>query len=166
MQTLIYEIELILNNRPIGVDFEDDQEDALTPNHLVFGRRLEATNDLSVEMVSVVGNNTLVKRKKMIDTMLNHFWNRWRKEYVISLRDNQRISKQKNSPIIEKNDNVVIHEDKQPRQQWKLGRIVEVIPGRDGKIRGAQVKVGKSGAVIRRPVNRLYPVLHHKSTSD
>ena len=44
-------------------------------------------------------------------------------------------------------------------QGMKLGRVIEVIPGRDGRIRGAEVKVGKSGAVIRRPVNRLYPIV-------
>ena len=44
LQTLILEIEFILNNRPIGVDYDDDQEEVLTPNHLVFGRRLESIN--------------------------------------------------------------------------------------------------------------------------
>ena len=37
--------------------------------------------------------------------------------------------------------------------------MICVIPGRDGQVRGAEVKVGKSSAVIRRPVNRLYPIV-------
>ena len=160
LQTLIGEIELILNNRPIGVDFDDDQEDVLTPNHIVFGRRLEATNiSGDVNIPRYTSNRKLVKRKKLIDTMIGHFWNRWRKEYVTSLRDYQRIRKQKHSAIIETGDVVIIYEDKQPRHLWKIGRVVRVIPGRDGQVRGAEVKVGKSGAVIRRPVNRLYPIV-------
>ena len=91
--------------------------------------------------------------------MLPHFWNRWRKEYVTSLRDYQQIYKQKHSATISKDDIVIIYEDKQPRHMWKLGRVLEVFPGRDGRIRGAEVLVGKSRAVIKRPVNRLYPIV-------
>ena len=160
LQTLISEIELILNNRPIGVDYDDDQEDVLTPNHFVFGRRLEATNIVGDVNISRDNSNSkLVKRKKLIDTMLSHFWNRWRKEYVTSLREYQIIRKQKHSAIIETDDIVIIYEDKQPRHLWRIGRVIRVIPGRDGRIRGAEVKVGKTGAVIRRPVNRLYPIV-------
>ena len=39
LQTVMAEVECILNNRPIGADFEDDYEDVITPNHLMFGRR-------------------------------------------------------------------------------------------------------------------------------
>ena len=31
--------------------------------------------------------------------------------------------------------------------------------GRDGRIRGAEVKVGKSGVSIKRPINKLYPLV-------
>ena len=166
LQTILYEIELVLNNRPIGVDFEDDQEDILTPNHLIFGRRLETDNDLNVDENLTVNNCVLVKRKKMMDKMLTHFWNRWRKEYVTNLREQQRISKQRYSSAIKINDIVIIYEDKQPRQQWKLGRVLALIQGRDKKVRGAEVKVGKSGAIIRRPVNRLYPIFSPASEVD
>ena len=98
--------------------------------------------------------------------MLSHFWNRWRKEYVTSLRENQRLTKQRHSTNIEKNDVVIIYEDKQPRHLWKLGRVINVIPGRDGRVRGANVKVGKSGAIIRRPVNRLFPVVKVDTPMD
>ena len=45
LQTVISEIEQILNNRPIGADYQDDQEDVVTPNHLIVGRWLETSND-------------------------------------------------------------------------------------------------------------------------
>ena len=44
MQTLIQEIDLILNNRPIDVGYDDDQEDILSPSHLISGRQLPTTN--------------------------------------------------------------------------------------------------------------------------
>ena len=40
----MFEIELILNNRPLREIYDDDVEEVLTPNHLLFGRRLESTN--------------------------------------------------------------------------------------------------------------------------
>ena len=43
-QTVIQEIELILNFRPIGVLYDDDMEKILTPSHLLFGRKLNLEN--------------------------------------------------------------------------------------------------------------------------
>ena len=167
LQTLVCEIEMILNNRPIGVDYDDDQEDILTPNHLVFGRRLNATNEDGCSTMSTNEDNRLLgKRKKVLDKMLSHFWERWRKEYVTSLRDYQRTSKQKHSSKIRVDDVVIIYEDKQPRHRWKIGRVEETITGRDGRIRSAIVKVGKSGASIKRPVNRLFPLVQADVDED
>ena len=38
LQTVVQEIENILNNRPHCAVYEDDLDDVLTPNHLIFGR--------------------------------------------------------------------------------------------------------------------------------
>ena len=55
-------------------------------------------------------------------------------------------------------DVVIVFDDKQPRQLWKLGRIVELVKSRDDEIRGAKVKLSKTKNIIGRAVNRLYPV--------
>ena len=57
-----------------------------------------------------------------------------------------------------KNDLVLLYEEKQPRQKWLLGKIVDLIPSQDGQIRGARVLLGKSRNTVDRPVNRLYPL--------
>ena len=44
-----------------------------------------------------------------------------------------------------------------PRGKWLLGRIVEVMPGQDGKVRVTKVLVG--GKTVNRPVVRLCPVV-------
>ena len=43
-----------------------------------------------------------------------------------------------------KNDLVLVFDDKQPRQEWLLGKITELIPSNDGQIRGAKVFLGKT----------------------
>ena len=56
-----------------------------------------------------------------------------------------------------RNDIILIHEDKSPRQNWKLGRFVELIISKDNVVRAAKVIVG-SRTFLERPINKLYPV--------
>ena len=74
-----------------------------------------------------------------------------------SLR-NWKNYKRSNASIPEVDDVVLIWEEHVSRQNWLLGRIIELIPSRDGVVRGAKVIVGKTRAVIERPINMLYPV--------
>ena len=141
--TLVNEIELILNNRPIGVCYNEDHEDVLTPSHLLFGRRLDTDvniNDVP-SFAGVEGNSRLLKRKKTLEMMINHFWQRWRKEYLTSLRERQKIGKQKKCRNIRVGDVVLIFDDKQPRHLWKLGKVENLVGSSDGAIRGAEVKL-------------------------
>ena len=164
LQTLMLEIELILNNRPLCEIYDDDVEEVLTPNHLLFGRRIESTNfnenNYNPDSLSVPC------RYKHINTILNHFWNRWSKEYLAILRDLQKTKAKKGVNDIEVDDIVLIEHDKMPRQFWRLGRVLNVIRSRDNKVRAAEVKVGKTEHVIKRPVNKLYSLNlnpHNKS---
>ena len=42
IQTVLLEIEAILNSRPLCTLFDDDMEEPLTPNHLLFGHRFKS----------------------------------------------------------------------------------------------------------------------------
>ena len=66
--------------------------------------------------------------------------------------------KRSNALIPEVDDVVLIWEEKIPRQNWLLGRIIELLPSRDGQTRGAKVLVGKTRAIIESPINKLYPI--------
>ena len=55
----------------------------------------------------------------------------------------------------------MIHSSEQPRAFWKLGRVVELVRGRDGQVRGAKLKVsgkGRQATTLHRPIQRLYPL--------
>lgn len=56
---------------------------------------------------------------------------------------------------------MVVFEENQPRSLWRLGKIVTVIKGSDGNVRGVHVQVlSKKGRVniIHRPIQHLYPL--------
>ena len=52
-----------------------------------------------------------------------------------------------------------MYDEKLPRHVWRLGKVESVIPGGDGCVRGAEVRLGKTGNTIRRPVSKLYPIV-------
>ena len=55
--------------------------------------------------------------------------------------------------------NVVLLKEKLPRGQWRVGRIIELIKGRDQLIRSANLKVRMpSKKVLTRALNMLYPI--------
>ena len=91
---------------------------------------------------------------------MEHFWNRWRKEYLIELRESHRRSHRVDADIVSVGDVVIVHDDT-PRGLWRLGIIERLIKGRDSQVRGAVVRVkpGQSpSSFLRRPVQRLFPL--------
>ena len=151
LQTVVAEIELVLNNRPLIDDYDDDQEDLLTPNHLVFGRRLDQ-NVIANKEQSAKAQHAKVK------TMTDHFWNTWRKEYLTTLRESN-TKKANKGQTIEKGDIVIVFEENVPRHLWRMGRVEDLlISTSDNRIRGATVRLGKTGTLLNRPVNKLYPL--------
>ena len=54
-----------------------------------------------------------------------------------------------------------LHDNKIARQLWRLGKIERLLPGRDGRVRSAVVRVTSGNlptAEWRRPLQRLYPL--------
>ena len=151
---MLVEIEVILNSRPLCPLYDDDLEEPLTPNHLLFGRKLQQCN----EQGSEVDMSITPKRVQYIETLVEHFWGRWRREYVTTLRNHQQTYKKRKSLVPEIDDVVLIFEEKVPRQNWCLGRVMEILPSRDNQVRGAKVLVGKSRQILERPINKLYPI--------
>ena len=86
----------------------------------------------------------------------------------MELRDTHHCNEPNSAAVhISVGDVVVVHDEK-PRGFWKLARVEEVIPGRDGQIRGAVVRVisGENASVLRRPLQKLYPLEVSSQTDD
>ena len=152
LYTAVTEVEAILNSRPLTVHSASDLDEPLTPSHLIMGKRLLAIPDhlcYSENMdsdpdYSTSSRVTLNRRVLYLNTILQHFWTRWKQEYLLELRELQRQRKiPNNTTKMSVGDIVVIHDDT-PRGMWKLGIIERRLRGRDGEYRGAVVRV-KSG---------------------
>ena len=136
--------------------FTDDiTEEPLTPNHLLYGKRLGRNVIIDKD------NSDIFELSKNTKQIIEHFWKRWKSEYLIELRETHKKSKRKNSisDLINENDIVLISEDNVKRNEWRRGRVNKLLTGKDGQVRGAElVVVNKQGTgILRRPINKLFP---------
>ena len=105
--------------------------------------------------------NPILQSQKL-NNMVNHFWNRLQKENLCNLRETHKPNK---LPIIEVNDIVIVHVNKLPRTQRKLGLVTELIHDRDTKVREAKLRLSRTNTIIIRPVNKIYFVERLKTNN-
>ena len=79
LQTVLFEVELIINNAPLIYVYPNTIETCLTPNYLLFGRQLSSNTTSTVAVNLTVLSSTTDK----INRISNHFLDRWRHEYVL-----------------------------------------------------------------------------------
>ena len=164
--TVVAEVEMILNSRPISYVSTEDLQEPLTPSHLLTGRRLlsmpeqDIGNDILDPEFSL-NDKDLSRRMKHLSTLMNHFWTRWRDEYLMELRNSHRGKNDNGKGTIRAGDIVVVHDESQPRACWRLGKVERLINGEDGNVRGAIVRIspkGKRPTTLKRSVRLLYPL--------
>ena len=145
------EIEAIVNSRPLSYVHPDDLEQPLTPSHLIVGRRLLSLPDHLTHLEPLededfeLNRESLQRRTKHLNNVINHFWKRWSQEYLLQLWDTHRqwnLSKTK--VVLEVGDIVLVHDQDNPRGFWKLTRVQSLITGRDGIVHGATLRVGSN----------------------
>ena len=102
-------------------NYNDVDSEPLTPNHLIFGRKLDINyfNE----------NSTLVEMNQLLEKCIERFWKLWSGEYLGSLLEQHKCVKNKNHPgrdVICVGDIVLVSENT-PRMKWKYGLLEELI---------------------------------------
>ena len=58
---------------------------------------------------------------------------------------------------MKKSEVVIIKGDKKDRNEWKLGIVEEVMPGKDDVVRAVRLRAGRNQK-LERPTQHLYPL--------
>lgn len=147
--TLLSQTEACLNSRPLK-PMSDDATDltALTPGHFLIGEALIA--------IPEEGRLTEVKAGRLarfqhVQQMVQHFWKRWHHEYLMDLV-NRTKWKQVNRNL-QIGDLVILYDANSPPTKWKLGRIQETYPGKDGLVRSVLVRT--EAGILKRPITKM-----------
>lgn len=148
LQTLLCEVEAIINGRPITKVSDDPLDlEALTPNHLLLMKS-------KPELPPTVTRETdpyVRQRWRQVQYMTDLFWRRWVKEYLPQLQRRQKwMQPQRNLQV---GDLVLIVDATVPRNYWLLGRVLRVRTDGKGFVRSAEVKTKVK--VYTRPISKL-----------
>ena len=149
MCTVLTQIEACLNSRPLGVipHNNDDGIEVLTPGHFLIGRPLQAIPDHPQSYQPM----PTLRRWYLCQSLVRHFWKRWKDEYLVALRKYSKWKRPKKN--LQVGDIVVLKEDNLVPSQWPIARIVQVHKGNDGLIRVVKLKT-KDGTYTR-PVTKV-----------
>ena len=151
LQTIVEECAERVNRRPLTSD-DGDSEEPLTPAHFLYGC---APPPLLGQTVTFNSGETLGRRWKHRLNVLSRLWERWRTEYLATLRGWRRTPlRGVRLPGI--GDVVICSARPLPRGKWPLARVVELVRGRDGEVRSAVVRIGNRTS--RRALSLLHPL--------
>jgi len=155
LKRCLWGITHTINNRPLTTLTEDsDDLTPLTPS--MFMRDLPISGLPEREAMT---QGDLRKAYKKLNALKEALQQRFRKEYLANLvqRKNERQNKS-----LEIGDIVLVGIENKKRFEWPLGKILEIYPGKDQKIRVAKVKTAKG--TLLRPLQRLFPLEVSSST--
>ena len=137
------EVEAVINSRPLTYLYPDNFE-ILTPFHLYLGKRLLDPPDPRVNDFEEIDGERAREEVQKRDGVIGKFWRIWYKEYLVNLREISLLKGREGEEAMV-GDVVVVHEDNKKRHLWRLGRVIELLKGRDSVVRGAKVMVSEKG---------------------
>ncbi|XP_076301926.1 uncharacterized protein LOC143220071 [Lasioglossum baleicum] len=149
--TLLTQIEACLNSRPL-LAMSDDPSDinSLTPAHFL----IMSSSYIVPEPDCLVDKIPLLKRWRIVQQMLQGYWQRWSQEYLQSLQ--QRTKWKLPSRPMTTGDLVLIRNEISSPSQWPLARITALHKGDDGLPRVATLRTAST--ILKRPITKLIPL--------
>ena len=161
--TILSDIQNAVNGRPLTYRCSDDAGlEIITPNCFIKPYVNNVLFKSNGESILVTGPPT---RKKITQTLISRdkiledFRNLWYEEYLLSLREQWKDLHEVNFiNRVKVNDVVLVRgPPSKKRPAWHLGRILEVFPGDDGKIRSVRLQRA-DGNYAHHSLNHLYPM--------
>ncbi|XP_046857806.1 uncharacterized protein LOC124451225 [Xenia sp. Carnegie-2017] len=103
---------------------------------------------------------SLRKPYRFMIKLRNHFWYRWRREYLTNLREIHKGKGKVKGSIAKVGDVVLVYDEGLKRGFWKLVVMERLVKGKDGVVRGATVRMVEKGRsrALNRPLQKLHPL--------
>lgn len=163
LRTFLYEVMAVINSRPLTTDqlCDASSPEPLTPNHIL---TMKSAIISPPPGKFVKEDLYLSKRWRRVQLLTNTFWERWKREYLLNLQGRQKwVKEHRNAKI---NDIVLLKDEMTPRNQWRLAKVIEVYPGKDGRVRKVKLLMSdptldKNGRRTSKPVHLERPI--HKT---
>ena len=87
LTTLLIEIEQTLNTRPLTYLSDNNEDEAIAPSHLLYGRNISSRNFMYFVTGYCEQDNALLSKYKRLKMILSHFKKRFFDEYILALRE-------------------------------------------------------------------------------
>lgn len=164
LQTTMYEVASLLNNRPIGMKpgYNIELGVYLCPNDLLLGH-----NNLPVPTGAYATNEDPRRRLEFIQSIVSSFWKKWQRDYFPTLFIRQKWHVERRN--IRVGDIVLVQDPNPVRGKWKLAQVSKVEESRDGVVREVKLRYkmckpgnhyqGTKYKTINRSVHRLVVLL-------
>ena len=158
--TILTEIEAEINSRPLTYVYDDSEGITypLTPSQLVNGRDVNLSPNYAYSDI-VSTQETLTRRSKYHRKILTEFAKKWKNEYLPSFREIANRNKDKETAL-SIGELVIVNNEQTKRSFWKIGKIIELFPSKDGKVRSVKLKVATDNGttILVRPLQYLVPL--------
>lgn len=157
LATLLKEARQIINSRPLVQlprgSIDDDL--AITPNHLIYGRDLTRL-PLGDEVIVDKRRKPTLAYWSQKQRCLKRFKELFKEQYINSLMALKKNLKEEPEPLV--GDLVLISHPLKKRSAWPTGVIDELHSGVDGLTRNATIRV--SGQLVKRSIRSLVVLRH------
>ena len=163
-QTAIVEIEAALNRRPLtAVPSESNSCEAITPMSILNPTARSHSDVVVIPNSSSTEVDRIRNSWTNAQALVNRFWNAWKRDYLSLLHGREKW--QKSSRNLEIDDLVILVDDKVPRGQWKLGRVIR--PEVDnGHVRKAYLRTADGKTVLRDRTKLVHLELDEDASRD
>ncbi|XP_070548332.1 uncharacterized protein [Ptychodera flava] len=147
LYTVLLEVANLVNQRPIGRIPNDPDDGAyLCPNDILLGRASTA-----IPQGPFRETKNPRHRVEFVQKIIDSFWKRWSRDVLPHLVPRRKWKVERRN--VQVNDIVILSDSNAIRDKWHIGRILEVYPGQDGKVRNVQVKTATG--IYKRPVTKI-----------
>ena len=134
LYTCMLEVANLVNQRPVGrVPNDPDDGAYLCPNDMLLGR---ASPQVPQGPFRETRNPR--KRVEFVQKIVDSFWRRWTRDVFPLLVPRKKWNTSRRN--VQVDDFVMVAEPNAVRGKWIIGRVVEVYPGQDGRVRNVKVK--------------------------